>query len=99
MPGRLDTVEVATSRRNVPLSWASRDKLLDEVSHLESGPGIRGAFEAVGASRPVQLAHHQQGDLMQLIDHWTTQLANGHHDLPEGVWELRNALHDEPNDT
>jgi hypothetical protein len=98
MPERLDRVVVATSSRDVILPWASRDALLDQISHLEFSGGIRRAFEAVGASLPLRLTNEEKGDLVGLIDIWTVQLGRGWIDLPQGVWELRNALMDDLRD-
>lgn len=95
MPERLDRVEIALSSVTITLSWPSRDALLEELTFHDRGRSVRDAFEAVGSSRPVELTLEQKSMLLYVIEHWIGQLFNGVYDLPEGIVELRNALHDE----
>jgi hypothetical protein len=71
VPERLDRVAIATSREVIELSWASRDSLLHEIRNLGAGAKpIRSAFEAVGASRPVELSPADQTTLFSAIEQW-----------------------------
>jgi hypothetical protein len=80
---------------NVSLPLESRAALLQEIRHLESAQTIVAAFEAVGTSRPVALTPEQRGLLVELVDSWGNQTPGGLEALPEGVFDLRNALHDD----
>lgn len=97
MTGRLDRVLVATRRRTVEIPWESRDALLVEIRHLESGKPVVKAFEDVGASRPVTIDSDGEGLLVQAIE-LMSRNAGGVDRLPEGLWDLRNALIDELHD-
>lgn len=79
------------------LPWDSRDALLDHVAHLESAAGIRRAFMAVGASRPVELATEDRGQLIGILNEWS-RTAGGYDELPEGLWDLRCVLIDDAHD-
>ena len=59
---------------------------------------VRKAFEDVGTSRPVQLTSAQKSDLLQVIVHWA-EAEGGYDRLPEGIFDLRNALNDDLHDT
>ena len=91
MPERLDRVAIATSQDVIELSWASRDSLLHEIRNLgENAKPIRTAFEAVGASRPVQLSRAEQTTLFRAIERWADSVTPDA--LPPGIWRLRCAL-------
>jgi hypothetical protein len=97
VPERLDRVAIATSREVIELSWASRDSLLHEIRNLgESAKPIRAAFEAVGASRPVELSRAEQSRLFSAIDLWADSVTVAA--LPPGIWRLRCALADQLGD-
>ena len=87
-PERLDRVQVATSRRTVVLSWASRDELLEQMRHLDTMKPAVDALEAVGASVPVRLTLEQKARLVDVVRVWGDQADQ----LPEGVPELREEL-------
>jgi hypothetical protein len=93
-----DRVRIALGRGIVELPWASRVALLDEIRNRESAKPIVDAFEAVGTSRPVTLTLEQKDQLVDLIESWDTQTERGLKGLPEGLFELRNALHDDLHD-
>jgi hypothetical protein len=93
MPERLDRVAISTSRTTIELPWASRDKLLHELRHLDSADAIRTAFAAVGASTPVPLSRADKVILYNAINEWSRSVTVDA--LPTGVWELRCALADE----
>jgi hypothetical protein len=91
---RLNQMTVKTSRDVVTLPWQSRDDLLREIRHLDSAREIVAAFEAVGATRPVEISTADQSLLVQAIDVWMSN-AGGPDALPPGIFALRNALLDE----
>ena len=94
VPERLDRVAIATSRDVIELSWASRDSLLHEIRNLgENAKPIRTAFEAVGASRPVELSPADQTTLLSAIEQWADSVTVDA--LPPGIWRLRCALADQ----
>ena len=95
--GRLDWVTVATSRGNITIPWASRDTLLREIRRIDSAKSIRGAFENVDASSPVQLSLDDKRNLVGLLNFWSTEVSIAR--LPEGIWDLRNALVEDVDDT
>jgi hypothetical protein len=69
------------------------------MRHLESAKPTIAAFEAVGVSRPVALTTEQKRLLIEVIESWGGQVQGGlTNGLPEGVFELRNALHDDLHD-
>lgn len=90
---RLDRVIVAYSRGRVELPWESRDEMLNEFRHLEGAAGVVAAFEAVGASVPVELARDDVAFLVEQLDRWSSRVPIA--ELPAGVWDLRCALHDD----
>ena len=94
-----ERVRVAYSRGEVAFSWESRQELLKQIRHLESALSIVAAFEAVGTSRPVVLTTDQKASLIELIERWGTQVRFGLKGLPEGMFALRNALHDDLHDS
>jgi len=64
---RLNRVLIATRDAEVAISWKSRAALLHAAARLPTGSGIRAAFEAVGASRPVELTTAQKAGLLAAI--------------------------------
>ena len=97
MPERLDHVTITTRRTTIQLPLESRDALLHEIRHLESGKSVVAAFEAVGATRPVGLTPDGQALLISAIDVMTRN-AGDPALLPPGIFDLRNALIDELHD-
>jgi hypothetical protein len=66
------------------LSWASCDSLLQEIRNLGAGAKpIRNAFEAVGASRPVELSPADQTTLFSVIEEWADSVTVA--GLPPGI--------------
>jgi hypothetical protein len=94
----IDHVEIPLGRETITLPWASREALLGQFKHLDSMRDIRRQFENVGTSRPVQLTRLQKRDLLQVIVQWASE-EGGYDRLPEGIFDLRNALHDDVSDT
>jgi hypothetical protein len=100
MPERnINTVQVSSSRRIVELPWASREAMLAEFRHLESMRSVKEKLMAVGTTRPVELTTQEKADLVSVLDFWSNQIEGGFHGMPEGIYELRNALHDDLHDT
>jgi hypothetical protein len=94
----INTVRVATSRGIVALPWSSREALLAEFSHLDSMPQVREKFDAVGRTQPVELTIAEKGAVVACIDFWSGTIEGGYDGMPEGLFELRNALHDDLHD-
>jgi hypothetical protein len=69
-----------------------------ERTQLPCPEPIIDAFEAVGVSRPVVLTREQKGLLVESIDFWGNQTHGGLRELPEGLYVLRNSLHDDLQD-
>jgi len=93
----IDHIEIPLGRETVRLPWASREALLGQLKHLDSMSEVRRTFENVGTSRPVQLAQEQKSDLLQVIVDWANG-EGGYDRLPDGIFDLRNALHDDLHD-
>jgi hypothetical protein len=56
------------------------------------GP-IVAAFEAVGATSPVKIPRSAKPRLLAIVEAWLFEVHTS--GLPDGIFELRNALHDE----
>ncbi len=97
MCGRLDRVQVRTTRGVVEIPWSSRDALLHEIRYLVSAKPVVEAFAAVGASRPVELDVAGEALLVKAI-HVMGNNAGGLDRIPAGLFELRNALIDDLHD-
>jgi hypothetical protein len=100
MPDRLDHVSITIDRRGeanaVRLPWKSREYLLRKLRATPGAEGIVKAFEDVGATRPVELDAEQKATLYRLLN--DRGFTTGFHELPQGFFELRNALSDEVAD-
>ena len=92
MPERLDRVTIALPRGDVVIPWDSRDQLIDRMKHLEDAKSAIRAFKGAGASSPVKLDPEGKAVILDVINHWANELKDGYRDLPEGIWDLRNAL-------
>jgi len=88
MPDRLDTITVALSRGDVTISWDARQALLARLQHVNDSSSLRAMFEAVGATRPVELNPAQRATLLGLLDEWTLE----DDALPTDLIGLRDAL-------
>jgi len=91
--GRLDRVTVATSRGKIVIPWASRDTLLSEIRRIDSAKSIVDAFQGVGATTVVKLSREDKANLLELLNFWSNEVSVAK--LPEGIWDLRNALVDD----
>ena len=94
MPDRLDQITVALSRGDVTLSWDTRQALMARLQHVQSTSNLRATFEAVGATRPVELNPAQRATLLGLLDEWSLG-RDTDEAMPEELLELRNALRDD----
>jgi hypothetical protein len=87
MPERLDRVYVDVAGVIVEITWHERDVLLEELAFAEGTKPIRERFEAVGASRPVELDAEQRARLRAALDDWGEDRLQ-----PEGIARLHAAL-------
>jgi hypothetical protein len=87
MPERLDRVHVDLAGEIVMLTWDERDTLLEELAFAEGTKAIRERFEAVGASRPVELDAEQRERLRTALDEWGSDRLQ-----PEGIARLHAVL-------
>ena len=94
----IDRIEIPLGRETIRLPWAPREALLGQLTHLDSIGDLRRTFENVGTSRPGHLTTEQKCDLLQIILHWGGE-EGGYDRLPDGIFDLRNALHDDLHDT
>ena len=94
----IDHIEIPLGRETVRLPWGSREALLGQFQHLDLMRDVRRTFENVGTSRPVQLTQEQKRDLLEVIVRWADD-EGGYDRLPDGIFDLRNALHDDVSDT
>ena len=77
-------------RGPVELPWDSRIRLVDEMSSVDGTEQIVRAFNAVGASAPVRLGQPEKELVVEVVDRWAADV--GADELPDGVWELRDAI-------
>ena len=88
MPERPDTITVALSLGDITLSWDTRRALLARLQHVSESSSLRAMFEAVGATRPVELNPAQRATLVGLLEKWTLE----DDEVPADLIELRNKL-------
>jgi hypothetical protein len=89
MPERLDRVTVALGDREVIVSWNTREALMAQMQDFDATE-LREAFDAVGATRPVELGPSQRDALLQLLEAWSRD----EDPMPKELVELRDALID-----
>jgi hypothetical protein len=70
--------------------------LLDRLEAAGGAEDVIAAIRAVGTSRPVTLAKTQKLRLLDVCAGWLNEV--GEPGLPDGIFELRNALIDERYD-
>ena len=91
VPERLNRVQVATrTAGTVTISWAARQELLERAHQWTEGAEIQRRFEAVGATRPVELHAPQKESVLRLIERWVSEV--GPRNAPDGIVRLRDAL-------
>jgi hypothetical protein len=91
VPERLDHVTIALKGGNVTISWDNREALMRRLEHVRSNVRIRASFAAGGSSRPVELTASQRTALLVTLETWALD-GRGQERMPEGLFELRNAL-------
>jgi hypothetical protein len=94
---RIDEVRVELPGGTVAIPWSSRDALLEQLQMRDSiadVPDVSEVFQAVGTSQPVRLTDPQRLALRKVITFWANEMGGSYDDLPEGMHDLRNALHD-----
>ena len=92
---RTDEVRIELRRGIVSVPWSSRDALLEQLGSLDSMSEVHEAFRAVGTTQPVRLTDPQKLGLRNVITFWANQRGGSYDDLPEGIYDLRNALQDD----
>jgi hypothetical protein len=90
-----DEIRVELRRGTVSIPSPSCDALLAQLGTLDSTSEVRDAIVAGGATEPVRLTDPQKLDLRNAITHWANQLGGSYDDLPQGLYDLRNALQDD----
>jgi hypothetical protein len=93
--GRLNRVIIAGTRdaTTLEIPWDSRDALLERLRREGDAEPIIAAFQAVGATRPVQIPRQAKRRLLDICEAWLVEATT--EGLPPGIFDLRNALRDE----
>lgn len=89
MPERIDTITVALDGGDIALRWDTRQTLMARLQHVSESSSLRAMFEAVGASRPVELNPAQRATLLGVLEEWPI---DGDDAMPAELNELRDAL-------
>jgi hypothetical protein len=84
---RLDRVRIDVAGDIVEITWDERDVLLQELAAAPGTKVIRVKFEAVGASRPVELDEGDRSQLRRALDDWGSDRLQ-----PDGIARLHAAL-------
>jgi hypothetical protein len=84
---RLDRVRIDVAGDIVEITRHERDVLLEELAFAAETKPIRVKFEAVGASRPVELDGKDRAGLRKALDDWGSDRLQ-----PDGVARLHAAL-------
>jgi hypothetical protein len=93
MPERLDQITVAPNRGDVTLTWDARQALLARLAHVHDSSSLRATFDAVGATRPVEMNPAQRATLLGLLDEWSTD--DKAEAMPTELTQLRDALRED----
>jgi hypothetical protein len=94
----IDEVRIELRRGIVSIPRSSHDALLEQLQNRHSMKDVRevrDAFLAVGTTQPVRLTDPQKLALRNVITFWANEMSGSYDDLPEGIWDLRNALQDD----
>jgi hypothetical protein len=94
MPERLDRVTIALGDRDAIVSWSTREALMARMQHFDATE-LRGGFDAVGVTRPIELGPSQRDALLQVLEAWSRD----EHPMPNELVERRDALIDGFNET
>jgi hypothetical protein len=92
---RLNRVTIAGTRdaTTLEIPWDSRDALLERLRREGDAEPIIAAFQAVGATRPVQIPRQAKRRLLDICEAWLVEATT--EGLPPGIFDLRNVLQDE----
>ena len=85
MPERLDRVTIQLSRGPFTITWDQREELLQRATALGHRE-LRQRFDAVGASRPVELTSADREVMVEVLGHWVLD------EYSEPIVALRNAV-------
>jgi len=94
MPERLDRVTIELKSGDIAIPWDARQALLARLQHVADSTSLRVMFEAVGASRPVELNPTQRATLLGLLDEWALRRDDSAA-MPAELDNLREALRDD----
>ncbi len=83
---RLDRVQIDAAGEIVEIAWKERDTLLRRLRAVDGCEKVVKSFEAVGASRPVQLDDEERSRLRVPLELWGDSV------LPGGLARLFAAL-------
>ena len=95
---QIDEVRIELRRGIVSIPWSSRDALLEQLGNRDSMNDVgdvRDALLAAETTQPVRLTDPQKLALRNVITFWANEMSGNYDDLPEGIWDLRNALQDD----
>ena len=95
MPDRLANVTIALNRCNLTISWEARQALMARLQHTQESSRLRDSFEAVGATRPVELNPGQKAALVNAFEEWWKEGDGG---MPVEFAVLHDALTDDLHD-
>jgi hypothetical protein len=70
VPERLERITVAAPSGDVTITWDTRQMLMERLAQRDDTAGIRRRFDAVGASRSVELNRDERLALRGLLDEW-----------------------------
>jgi hypothetical protein len=89
---RIDRVVIPGSRdaTSVTIPWASRGVLLVRLRQEDGASEVVRAFETVGSHKSVRLDRSAKRRLLETSRRWTNEV--GVDKLPEGIFDLGNAL-------
>jgi hypothetical protein len=96
MPERLDHVTVAIDSGDITLTWDTRQALMRRLLQIQETARLRATFDAVDATRPVELNHGQRNALLSALENWSRD--GSCERMPEELTLLRAALADDLND-
>ena len=74
MPEHLDRVTVSLNSGDVIIPWDARQALMRRLLHVRETGRLRASFDAVGASRPVDLHVGQRSALLVALEGWSLDL-------------------------
>jgi hypothetical protein len=96
MPERLDQVPVAINGGEITLTWDTRQALMRRLLHIQETARLRASFDAVGATRPVELNQGQRNALLSALENWSRD--GSYEPMPKELTLLRAALADDLNE-